>query len=263
MSKSVLMEVSEGGYMCYTANKAQQTSLPLTIWNASFHCTTLADTFFRLHHPPCQGTEFWKFSTTYVWGCHVMSMRMGHYNSPAWQWILSIQTTTGLVAFHLQWMFELSDKIHTASCTYVHVLSLCHLYSFTGYLKSHQCELPKHHRSTIFYPHIILFEIHRVLLFFCSRMLIFTDFIQSPIIFFVTWPWKSKTSYRFSTPHPRFSVVSPNEKMCSSPPEVGLLFYLCTKSKLSTFSICNIQLPNRYGLRTFMQSLMSECIALF
>ena len=29
-----------------------------------------------------------------------------------------------------------SDKICTASHTYVHVLSLCHLYSFTGYLKN-------------------------------------------------------------------------------------------------------------------------------
>jgi hypothetical protein len=34
-------------------------------------------------------------------------------------------------------------KIHTASHTYVHVLSLCHLYSFTGNLKSHKHELPK------------------------------------------------------------------------------------------------------------------------
>jgi hypothetical protein len=33
-----------------------------------------------------------------------------------------------------------SDKIHTASCTYVHVLSLCHLYPLsTSYLKSHNC----------------------------------------------------------------------------------------------------------------------------
>ena len=161
-------------------------------------------------------------------------------------------------------MFELSDKIHTASCTYVHVLSLCHLYSFTGYLKSHQCELPKHHRSTIFYPHKILFEIHRVLLFFCFRMLISMDFIQSPIIFFGDMTLEIQDQLQIFQGHrPRFSVVSPNEKMCSSPPEVGLLFYLCTKSKLSTFSICNIQLPNRYGLHTFMQSLMSECIALF
>jgi hypothetical protein len=36
-----------------------------------------------------------------------------------------------------------SDKIHTASHTYIHVLSVCHLYSFTGYLKSHKCELLK------------------------------------------------------------------------------------------------------------------------
>jgi hypothetical protein len=36
-----------------------------------------------------------------------------------------------------------SDKIHTAPCTYIHVLPLCHLYAFTSYLKSHKCELPK------------------------------------------------------------------------------------------------------------------------
>jgi hypothetical protein len=35
------------------------------------------------------------------------------------------------------------DKIQMASCTYIHVLSLCHLYSFTSYLKSHKCELAK------------------------------------------------------------------------------------------------------------------------
>jgi hypothetical protein len=41
-----------------------------------------------------------------------------------------------------------------------------------------------HHRSAFFYPHKILFEIHRVFGFFCFRILIFTDFIQSPIIVF-------------------------------------------------------------------------------
>jgi hypothetical protein len=41
-----------------------------------------------------------------------------------------------------------------------------------------------HHRNTFFYPHKILFEIHRVFGFFCFRILIFTDFIQSPIIIF-------------------------------------------------------------------------------
>ena len=48
------------------------------------------------------------------------------------------------------------------------------------------------------------------------------------------------------------------KKMYSSPPEASLLF-LCTKSELFTFSICNIQLSNRYGLHSFMQSLMLEC----
>jgi hypothetical protein len=36
-----------------------------------------------------------------------------------------------------------SDKICTASCNYVHVLSLCHLYTLPTYSKSHKCELPK------------------------------------------------------------------------------------------------------------------------
>jgi hypothetical protein len=47
-----------------------------------------------------------------------------------------------------------------------------------------KCLCAVHHRSTFFYPHKILFEIHRVFGFFCFRILIFTDFIQSPIIFF-------------------------------------------------------------------------------
>jgi hypothetical protein len=89
------------------------------------------------------------------------------------------------------------------------------------------------------------------------------DFIQSQIIFFgdVTSEIQDQLQI-FQGRQPRFSMVSPNEKMCSSPPKVGLLFYLCTKSELSTFLICNILLPNRYGSHTFMQSLMSECIAL-
>jgi hypothetical protein len=111
-----------------------------------------------------------------------------------------------------------------------------------------------HHASKIFDPHN----------FFGFRMLILTDFIQSPIIFFgdVTLEIQDRLQI-FQGRCPRFSVVPPNEKMCSSPPKVGLLFYLCTKSELSTFSIYNIQLTNGYGLHTFMQSLMSECIALF
>jgi hypothetical protein len=39
------------------------------------------------------------------------------------------------VAFNtIDW--DTIDKIHTDSCTYVHVLSLCHLYPFTHYLKN-------------------------------------------------------------------------------------------------------------------------------
>jgi hypothetical protein len=36
-----------------------------------------------------------------------------------------------------------TDKIHKTLHTYIHVLSLCHLYSFTRYLKSHEYKLPK------------------------------------------------------------------------------------------------------------------------
>jgi hypothetical protein len=67
----------------------------------------------------------------------------------------------------------------------------------------------------------------------------------------------------FQVRRPRFSVVTLNEKMCSSPPESGLLLFLCTKSELFTFSICNIQLPSGYGSHSLMQSLMLECVALF
>jgi hypothetical protein len=41
-----------------------------------------------------------------------------------------------------------------------------------------------HRHYCIFYPHKILFEIHRVFGFFCFRISFFTDFIQIPIIFF-------------------------------------------------------------------------------
>jgi hypothetical protein len=57
--------------------------------------------------------------------------------------------TCGIICFAFYFLFckglEMmgSDKICTASCTDVHVLSLCHLYSFTIYLKNHKCELPK------------------------------------------------------------------------------------------------------------------------
>jgi hypothetical protein len=51
-----------------------------------------------------------------------------------------------------------------------------------------------------FYPHKILFEIHRVFCFFCIRMLIVTDFIQSPIIFF--W-WHDIRNPRLATDSPK------------------------------------------------------------
>jgi hypothetical protein len=57
-----------------------------------------------------------------------------------------------------------------------------------------------HHRSTIFNPHKILFEIHRVFCFFCFSILIFTDFIQSPIIIF--W-WRDLRNPRPATDFPR------------------------------------------------------------
>jgi hypothetical protein len=37
-----------------------------------------------------------------------------------------------------------SDKIHTASCTYIHVLSLCHLYPLlVSLLEEHKWEFSK------------------------------------------------------------------------------------------------------------------------
>jgi hypothetical protein len=113
-----------------------------------------------------------------------------------------------------------------------------------------------HHRSAFF--------ILTVFGFFCFRTLIFTDFIQSPIIFFGNVTSQIQDWLQiFQVWRPRFSVVILNEKMCSSPPESGLLFFLCTKSNLFTFSICNIQLPSGYGSNSLMQSLMLECVAMF
>jgi hypothetical protein len=42
---------------------------------------------------------------------------------------------TALLDKHKQAVCK-DDKIHTASLTYIHVLSLCHLYSITSYLKN-------------------------------------------------------------------------------------------------------------------------------
>jgi hypothetical protein len=67
------------------------------------------------------------------------------------------------------------------------VASLLYYHKFTKSLMSVGFKInpyDPHHRSAFFYPHKILFEIHRVFGFFCFRILIFTDFIQSPIIFF-------------------------------------------------------------------------------
>jgi hypothetical protein len=61
---------------------------------------------------------------------------------------------------------------------------------------------------------------------------------------------------------PRFSMVPLNKKCVSHLPR-PVYSFLCTKAELFTFSICNIQPPNKYGSQSFMQSLMSECVALF
>jgi hypothetical protein len=99
-------------------------------------------------------------------------------------------------------------------------------------------ELDQHHRSTFFYPHQILFEIHRVFGFFCFRMLIFTDVIQSPIIFFGNMTLQIQDRLQiFQVWHPRFSVVTLNEKMCSSHPDGGLLFFYAPKVNCSPFNL--------------------------
>jgi hypothetical protein len=101
-----------------------------------------------------------------------------------------------------------------------------------------------HHRSAFFYPHKMLFEIHRVFGFFCFRILIFTDFIQSPIIFFgnVTSQIQDRLQI-FQVRRPRFSVVTLNEKMCSSPPESGLLFFYAPKANCSPFQFVIFSYP--------------------
>jgi hypothetical protein len=96
----------------------------------------------------------------------------------------------------------------------------------------------------IFYPHKILFEIHRVFSFFCFRMLIFMDFIQSPIIFFGNVTSQIQDWLQiFQVGRPRFSVVTLNEKMCSSPPEGGLLFFYAPKANCSPFQFVIFSYP--------------------
>jgi hypothetical protein len=95
-----------------------------------------------------------------------------------------------------------------------------------------------HHRSAFFYPHKILFEIHRVFGFFCFRILIFTDFIQSPIIFFgnVTSQIQDRLQI-FQVRCPRFSVVTLNEKMCSHLPRVVCSFFMHQKQTVHLFNL--------------------------
>jgi hypothetical protein len=131
-------------------------------------------------------------------------------------------------------------------------------------IKPHLNWTQQHHRSAFFYPHKILFEIHRVFGFFCFRILIFTDFIQSPIIFF--WQ-RDLTNPRLATdfpsPGPKIFCGNTKWKNVFLTSQEWFALFLCTKSKLFTFSICNIQLPSGYGLHSLMQSLMLECVALF
>ena len=46
------------------------------------------------------------------------------------------------------------DKIHTASCTYIHVMFLCHLHTFTGYLKNTNENFQKIPFSSAFFSQI-------------------------------------------------------------------------------------------------------------
>jgi hypothetical protein len=89
-----------------------------------------------------------------------------------------------LFAFYILFCIALkmmgSDKIHTTSCTYVHVLSLCHLYplQFTWRITNENFQkilflcnsshnfTPK--RNELRY-HCYLSQLHRVLASCCSR----------------------------------------------------------------------------------------------
>jgi hypothetical protein len=86
----------------------------------------------------------------------------------------------------------------------------------------------------------------RVFCFFCFRMLIFTDFIQSPIIFFGDMTSQIQDRLHiFQVQCPRFSVVPLNEKMCSSPPEGGLAcsFLYAPKVNCSPFQFVIFSYP--------------------
>jgi hypothetical protein len=80
-----------------------------------------------------------------IWVCGEIDMPHWYSTSP----ITWSSTSCGIICVRFYILLckghEMmgSDKICTASCTYVHVLSLCHLYSFTIYLKSHKWELSK------------------------------------------------------------------------------------------------------------------------
>jgi hypothetical protein len=55
-------------------------------------------------------------------------------------WLVQEPLRRNLLGRPADW---LTRSLRTASRTYICVLSLCHLYSFTSYLKSHKCKLPK------------------------------------------------------------------------------------------------------------------------
>jgi hypothetical protein len=98
-------------------------------------------------------------SATYGYGekliCHYGTQQPNHMTSD----------TCGIICFAFIFFFcksfEMmgSDKIHTASHTYVHVLSLAmSSLPFTGYLKSHKCELPKDTFLVQFFSQLYTYE---------------------------------------------------------------------------------------------------------
>jgi hypothetical protein len=76
------------------------------------------------------------------WTCTCSTISWWTSCSKCWRMQISLSTRTTMSP-QMTFSPDLSDKICTGSHTYVHVLSLCHLYSFTSYLKNHKCELSK------------------------------------------------------------------------------------------------------------------------
>ena len=157
----------------------------------------------------------------------MLNMNLGYVTNA--QYVVCLSDCSGRIKKSWQ-----MTKMHHRDCV-LHLVLVndhgCHW--VVGFIKvnaSQKCN---------FYPHKILIEIHRVFCFFCFRMLILTDLIQSPIIFFWQRDLGNPQDWLliFQGRWPRFSVVSLNEKMCSSPPEAGLLFFMHQKWTVHLFNL--------------------------